>query len=406
MRVLVVTMVHHPQDARILHRQIRALVEAGHAITHIAPWHDSAEPPADIETVAIPRARGRRRMAALRAARAAVTHHRAASDIVVVHDPEVVAALAGLRLPPVVWDVHEDTAAALADKPWLPSSLRPGVRLAVRAGERLAEHTIHLLLAEPGYQNRFTRAHPVVANEPYVPDRHEPPGDQRVVCLGRISAGRGGRELIALAELLPAGVALELIGSADADVEAELAAAHRAGALWWHGLVPNDRALALVDGAMAGLSLLADEANYRHSRPTKVVEYMARGVPVITTPTPLAAEAVTAHRCGLVVPFASPAAAARALAWLADHPTERRAMGTRGHAAASAHYNWHVSGQKFVAQLEAWAHRQPGADNPQRGLDEGRTTGPQTTGPVPPPPRRFPASATVTEMMDEDRGER
>jgi hypothetical protein len=28
--VLVMTVVHHPEDARILHRQIRALVDAGH----------------------------------------------------------------------------------------------------------------------------------------------------------------------------------------------------------------------------------------------------------------------------------------------------------------------------------------------------------------------------------------
>ena len=59
----------------------------------------------------------------------------------------------------------------------------------------------------------------------------------------------------------------------------------------------------MVDGALAGLSLLQDEANFRHSLPTKVVEYMARGVPVVTTPLPRAAELATAHECGFVVPF-------------------------------------------------------------------------------------------------------
>ncbi|SNR87651.1 hypothetical protein SAMN06265360_12647, partial [Haloechinothrix alba] len=35
MRVLVVTVVHNPRDARIRYRQIRALLEAGHEVTYI-----------------------------------------------------------------------------------------------------------------------------------------------------------------------------------------------------------------------------------------------------------------------------------------------------------------------------------------------------------------------------------
>ena len=37
MRVVVCTIVHHPADARIYLRQIRALLDAGHEVTYIAP---------------------------------------------------------------------------------------------------------------------------------------------------------------------------------------------------------------------------------------------------------------------------------------------------------------------------------------------------------------------------------
>jgi hypothetical protein len=37
MRVVVCTIVHHPADARIYHRQIRALLDAGHEVRYIAP---------------------------------------------------------------------------------------------------------------------------------------------------------------------------------------------------------------------------------------------------------------------------------------------------------------------------------------------------------------------------------
>ena len=69
----------------------------------------------------------------------------------------------------------------------------------------------------------------------------------------------------------------------------------------------------MLDGALAGLSLLHDEPNFRHSMPTKVVEYMARGVPVVTTPLPAAAELARGHECGFVVPFGDPVAAAAAV---------------------------------------------------------------------------------------------
>jgi hypothetical protein len=32
MRVVMCTIVHHPADARIYHRQIRALLDAGHEV--------------------------------------------------------------------------------------------------------------------------------------------------------------------------------------------------------------------------------------------------------------------------------------------------------------------------------------------------------------------------------------
>ncbi|HEX4829649.1 MAG TPA: glycosyl transferase, partial [Trebonia sp.] len=44
MRVLVCTAVHHPADARIYFRQIRALLDAGHQVTYIAPWSEPGAP--------------------------------------------------------------------------------------------------------------------------------------------------------------------------------------------------------------------------------------------------------------------------------------------------------------------------------------------------------------------------
>ena len=362
MRVVVCTIVHHPADARIYHRQIRALLDAGHEVNYIAPVDpqdfDPERTGSSLRLTAVPRASGRRRAGAIRAARSALAKHAADADLLLVHDPELLLALPPRRRrPPVIWDVHEDTAAALSTKPWLPRPLRPPAAVAVHAAERMAERYLHLILAEEGYVARFSRAHPVVPNTTYVPDVPAPPGDdRRVVYVGHLSPDRGTAEMVELARLLrPHGITVELIGPADARARAQLEPAQAAGLLRWRGFVPNDRAMRKVDGALAGLSLLHDEPNFRHSLPTKVVEYMARGVPVVTTPLPAAAELARGHECGFVVPFGDARAAADAVLELAGDMALRARMGRRGHEAAQRSLGWPSDAREFVAQLESWA---------------------------------------------------
>jgi glycosyltransferase involved in cell wall biosynthesis len=372
--VVVCTVVHHPADARIFYREIQALLDAGHDVTYIAPHGEAVAPVRDegqgqsqgqgsservrgsLRLVTIPRASGRRRAGALRAARAAMAAHMAGADLLLVHDPELLLVLPpkGKR-PPTVWDVHEDTAAALTTKAWLPEWLRPVAAGGVTRAEHLAERNLHLILAEHGYNARFTAEHPVVPNTTFVPDTAPPPsGPRRVVYVGHISPDRGSAEMTELGRLLrPHRIAVDLIGPADAAAQAHIKAA--GDAVSWHGFVPNTDALRLVEGSLAGLSLLQDEPNFRHSMPTKVAEYMARGVPVVTTPLPLAVELVEAGQCGFVVPFNDPQGAADAILTLDADPDLRVKMGLRAHEYALANLAWPPHAAAFAAQLEAWA---------------------------------------------------
>jgi glycosyltransferase involved in cell wall biosynthesis len=363
MRVCVCTIVHHPEDARILHRQIRALLDAGHEITYIAPFRAcNVTPWRRVSPVDVPRAVGRRRGKALRAAHKALAKHAPYSDVILLHDPELLVGLPrSVRRRTVVWDVHEDTAAALSAKGWVPGLARPLLRPLVRRLETRSERRHRLLLAEEGYRARFRNDHPVVPNTTYVSDVPPgPPDDRRAVYVGHLSRARGAFEMIEAARLLaPEGVMVELIGAADANVRPVLREAQREGVLRWYGFVPNDRALRVTEGAMAGLALLHDEPNYRHSMPTKVVEYMARGIPVITTPNPPAVKIVEPAGCGLVVPFGDPAAAADAVRRLRADAELRTDLGKRGYETARARFHWPMHAERFVNQLELWAGRTP-----------------------------------------------
>ncbi|MEU5883221.1 glycosyltransferase family 4 protein [Spirillospora sp. NPDC047279] len=346
MRVCVCTIARHPEDARILHRQIRALLDAGHEVTYIAPFRAcNVTPWRKISPVDVPASTGRRRAAALRAAHRALAEHAAYADLVLLHDPVLLVSLPrAVRRRPVVWDVREDTAAALGPL------LRPFARRLESRGER--RH--RLLLAEEGLGAHFRGSHPVVPDTTYVADTPPAaPAGGRAVYVGRLSADRGAGDMIELARRLAAeGVMVELIGPADPEVRPALRAAQREGILRWYGFVPNDRALRIAEGATAGLALLRDGTR---AVPAKVMEYMAHGIPVITTPNPAAAEVV--KDSGIVVPFGDAGAAADAVLRLSGDAALRAQLGKNGHETAREHFQWSADAERFVAHLETWAGR-------------------------------------------------
>lgn len=360
LRALVVTVVHHPQDSRIRHREISALLAAGWQVTYLAPFvaHglEVPAPAGGLECHDLPRAAGRDRLTAARAARAAVRRLGPEHDVVVVHDPELLPATAGLGLEHLVWDVHEDPAGALAVKEWMPGPLRRPVAGAWRLAERLVERRHPLLLAEHAYADRFRGEHAVVPNAVVVPEEVPPAGGARLVHVGNLTLARGSEVMAEVARLAHAGsdgaITLEVVGPArDEGSRTAMEAAAAEGVLVWHGFQPAERAMAMIDGALAGLSLLRDLPNYRGSMPTKVVEYLAHGVPAITTPLPLAREVVEEADAGVVVPFDDARAAADAALRLWRDPSGAAAMGARGRALVRERYDWAKGGAAFVDAL-------------------------------------------------------
>lgn len=352
MRVLVCTVVHHPTDARIFRRQIGALRDADIAVTAIAPWGSDAESTVEYRKVPIPRATGWHRFAALRAARARIRALAADHQVLIVHDPELLVVLPWQDLRRmrvrVIWDVHEDLGAALAMKQYLPKPLRGVLVPAVRWLERWAEQRAELMLAESAYQQRFVKPHPVILNLPLVPDvAPSSPRKRQVIYVGSITRARGLDAMLAMVPVLAkAGVTLTLIGEAP---NAEDAARIRATeGVEWRGAIPNAEAMREVESSLVGLALLTDQPNYRHSMPTKILEYMAAGAAVVTTPLPLSRDVVGSDGIVLADFGLDPAAVAARIVQLVDDAELRRRFTDAAFARVRDHYNWHVAKRDFV----------------------------------------------------------
>jgi glycosyltransferase involved in cell wall biosynthesis len=354
LKILVVTTVHNPDDARISKRQIQSMLDAGHEVTLIAPFKDFAtNPPPGVRGINVARSKGPHRVKSLWQVRKLLKEQAPKNDVVLLHDPELLSAMAQTGSTPVVFDVHEDTSASLNLKAWLPDYLNEAAKSVIKQLEKRADEKTTLILAEDSYRPRFTSDATVIPNSTWVPDEFEEPGAQKVVYLGTLTYARGASTLIAAAGMLKkAGVSVEVIGSADERTAAMLRRAQSREDLIWHGFMPNDQALAHLSGALAGLSLLRDEPNYRYSLPTKIVEYMANGVPVVTTPLPVAREIVVSAGAGEVVPFDDPLAATAAILKLKKDAKWRKKCGKNGHSYAMTSLNWANDSVKFLKTLE------------------------------------------------------
>ena len=335
MRIVVATVVHHPEDARIFHRQIPALLEAGHEVVYLAPEAERELNRPGLVHVPVPRSVGRRRLAPLKRMASALSGETRVADLAIVHDPEL-TLMGRWILCPRVWDVHEELVSQIADKDWIPGGLGGPARLGVGLLERWAARSFDVMLAEPTYVDRFPHG-VVVRNTPWIQERYVTPGDSRVVYVGRVSFGRGIETMLEAMRMIGPTVGLDLYGSVDRDVVALLDRA--SSNVVAHGFAPNPEALSQAEGAMAGLALLDDRPDYRRSIPTKVLEYMSRGIPVVTTPNPVASRIVEESAAGIVVPYRDPEAVAEAVVRLRD-PVVREEMGRNGRQAIRACYDW------------------------------------------------------------------
>lgn len=358
MRILVVTVVHHPLDARIYFREMAALLEHGYQITYAAAFDSFQVNEIDprIELITLPRAVGKRRLSALIAARKLLKVRSIDFDLVLLHDPELLLVASSSKKP-VVWDVHEDTVAAISSKTWIPNLLKRPLQYLIAQLEQSASKRFGLILAETDYQDRFSKLFPVIPNTTSVPAYKPISPSRSVIYLGSVSTLRGGETLIAVGkQLARQQISLEIIGGcAESALSDKLNQAAENGELIWHGFMPNEKARELLVGQLAGLSLLQNQPNYLVSQPTKIYEYLAAGIPVVTTPLPQAVKLISDANCGYIVDFDNVDQVVEKITLLAEDSDLWRNLGSNGHEYVMQHHNWDVDKFKFISALEDYA---------------------------------------------------
>ncbi|WP_353722556.1 glycosyltransferase [Dyadobacter sp. 676] len=112
------------------------------------------------------------------------------------------------------------------------------------------------------------------------------------------------------------------------------------GHLTFHGYTDQRDALLHAARAVAGIALLKPVADYPESFPTKLFEYMALKLPVVTSDFPIYRKIVERSECGFCIPPEDAGALCRVLELCCENEALRVQFGNNGRKAAETHYNW------------------------------------------------------------------
>jgi glycosyltransferase involved in cell wall biosynthesis len=283
-----------------------------------------------------------------------------------LHDPELLPVGLVLRClgRRVVYDAHEDLAAQIQSKHWVPHILRKPIAALARGLERFAARLFSGVVAAGEDVARAIGSEGVVIlrNYPLLEELPRSSGlalssrAPQVVHIGGLSRIRASRELIQAIGLVPdeLNVRLVLAGSFARDgLEAEvrqLPGWDRVSFLGWSSRAQIGAVLA---DSRIGIVLFRPEPNHFGLRSNKVFEYMAAGLPIIGPNFPAWRALLEGESCGLAVDPTDSAAIADAIMKLLRDPRLAAEMGARGAQAVRTRYNW----ERESAQLLSLYHR-------------------------------------------------
>jgi glycosyltransferase involved in cell wall biosynthesis len=115
--------------------------------------------------------------------------------------------------------------------------------------------------------------------------------------------------------------------------------------------MPRSSIPRLLSAAWVGIALFEDTEWNRYAFHLKLLEYMAAGLPFVTTPVGDAARLARETGAGRVVEM-TPQHIAASIAELLDSGATRETMSERGKQASSS-YDWEAIGRRYASWVAA-----------------------------------------------------
>ncbi len=376
-RVCILSSVHIALDNRVFYREAQSLRRGGHDVILVAV-HDRDEIRDGIQIVALPRVpRWQRPLVWLTLLRQAV---RSKAHVYHFHDPELLLVTPLLRLltrAPTIYDVHEAYADFIRVKDYLPGWLRRPAAWAFRRLEPLlARMQNALVFADDQIAASFARVRRPKATLFNFPERSfvdaaalvtqnrslgQSEQSPIILYLGGLERNRGSQLMIeAFAQVqreLP-GARLLLVGhfmppGLEDEVREDARQRGIDRSVTLTGRLPFEQIGTYLAQASIGWVTWQPVAKNKKNIPTKLFEYMAYGLPVVSSDLPSTRPFVRQGLNGLLVEATNAAAHAEAILSLLRQPEGAWDMGQRGQEMVQTRYNWDAMEKRLLSLYES-----------------------------------------------------
>jgi hypothetical protein len=277
-------------------------------------------------------------------------------DVFHFHDPDLVPLglwLALFRRAKVVYDVHEDVVKTLLKKSWLPDPLKKPVAWLFGKLEMTAVRRFDaVIVAEPYAMMRFGIPHAVLIRNyfPLFPDRPRRAFDGtrplRLIYVGSLTKMRGVESLVEALDHIETPSELLLAGKFHSEDFKRQVLANRSNVRYL-GWLPLEKVFDYLHEADLGMNCVLPAPSHDEMLGTKVFDYMAARLPIITSNFSVWPEMIEKAGCGVCVDPKDPKAIARAVDELASDPKRLASMGEIGRRLFEEKYNWSLEEEKL-----------------------------------------------------------
>lgn len=263
------------------------------------------------------------------------------------HDPELI--LIGLILKglgkKVIYDAHENLAATVSYKEYLPVYLRPIIAQSVRLVEKISTLffdgvvTVNKSISNL-FQDKKTYIVPnyVIDGEFSSTLKIEKENHNTFCYVGGLSYDRGIYHLVEAIKDLDVNLILAGPFSSD-DFREKVMSLPGWKKVDYRGVVSRQEISRIYESVVVGMLTLLPHPNYIDSSPTKLYEYLSAGLPVISSNFDTFRQVIEATNCGLLVDPQSVDSIKEALMKIVHNPALVRGMAASA-KIASKKYTW------------------------------------------------------------------
>lgn len=288
------------------------------------------------------------------------------ADLYHIHDPELLlwAHMFKNNGKHVVFDSHEDYAAQIRTKGYLPRPIRNFISFLYHKFENhicrnYLDGAIFPCLVDGKdiFEGRV-KHHELIDNRPVSEeiekaDLKAQKGSIYVCCAGGLTKERGIEQLIDACFI--ANIKLVLAGKFD-DSEFEKKIMNKGSfeIVDFRGQCSRSEVQEIYNGATIGASTILHEGQYPRiwNLPTKVYEYMMHGLPFVISDFEYCKKIVEKYKCGIIVKPEDPKSIANGIRILVEDEGKRLEMGRRGREAIIGTLNWKNEEKKLLSFYE------------------------------------------------------